>query len=252
MRAALRRVGADLRQRRHVDAYVVAIAALAFAVLSLFADLVSENVRWAVLLAGMGLLIYQITVPERTLAEADDLLLDRTTYETTPLATRIRPAREVWVFAPSGINLLTPDNTALLRNHPLAHPEGVVKVVVLDPDATAAVEIARRHLDDSLDYPGQVMNPSLDAVLSRLRAMAKWKTAGTYEHRLLGFNPGFSLLAINPSDRDGLVLVEMHGFHNESNVSRMHIELTRERSPRWYAYWVDQFDHIWQSARPDA
>jgi hypothetical protein len=32
--------------------------------------------------------------------------------------------------------------------------------------------------------------------------------------------------------------------------TRMHIELTRAEGEQWYGYWIDQFERIWQAARP--
>jgi hypothetical protein len=43
----LRRVLRDLRNRRHVEVYAVVGASIVLAVLSLFGDLVGEEVRWA-------------------------------------------------------------------------------------------------------------------------------------------------------------------------------------------------------------
>jgi len=79
--------------------------------------------------------------------------------------------------------------------------------------------------------------------------MQAWSTQGSLEYRLLDYSPGFSLVAIDPGKRHGTVIVEFHGFHNESTTSRMHIELTRMDSHHWYAYWIDQFDYIWKAAR---
>jgi hypothetical protein len=75
---------------------------------------------------------------------------------------------------------------------------------------------------------------------------------GRFEHRFAAYNPGFSLVAIDPQAKHGVVIVEFHGFHNESTGSRMHLELRRQDSQHWFDYWADQFDHIWRSARePD-
>jgi hypothetical protein len=43
-------------------------------------------------------------------------------------------------------------------------------------------------------------------------------------------------------------VVEFHGFHNEATPSRMHIEISRQQSERWYAYWMEQFNQIWSAA----
>src|SRR6266511_3987906 len=118
MRDAFRRIGLDLKNRRNVDAYVVAAMALVLAVLSVAGDVVSEQLRWAGLLAGVGLLVYRVTLPD--------------------------------------------------------------------------------------------------------------------------------------SAKHGTIIVEFHAFHNEATSSRMHLEITRQGSERWYSYWSDQFDHIWRAAVPPA
>jgi len=67
----------------------------------------------------------------------------------------------------------------------------------------------------------------------------------------LDFNPGFSLVAIDPGARNGLVIAEFHGFRSDVALARMHIELT-PASRQWYGYWLEQFERIWCAARiPD-
>ncbi len=250
MSELLRRIGRDLRRRRNVDAYVVALFALVFAVFSLVGDRLPEDLRWAVLLAGVGLLVYRVTVPEGRSTTADGLLRDRTDFEGRPLAARLRGARELWVLAPSAVNVLTTPQLDVLRAEVLARPEGAVRVIVLDPARREALRVASRQLDDGLDFPEQTLEPSLRSSVEQLERMRSWQVAGSFEYRLLDFSPGFSLVAIDPSSRHGTVVVEFHGFHNESTGSRMHVELTRADSEQWYAYWIDQFDHAWQRARP--
>jgi hypothetical protein len=246
----LRRIGRDVKRRRNLDAYVVSAIATVFAALSVIGDIVPEGPRWAVLLAGIGLLVYRITLPERTAEPIDELLLDRTGFEQSPLTARLRNANEVWVFAPSAVNILAPQHCDMLRRTVLAHASGVVKVVVLDPDDETAVRTAVKHLDDTLDQPLQLFRSSLTATIAQLRRMTHWQVNGMVEYRLLDFNPGFSLVAIDPGAKGGTVVVEFHGIHHESVTSRMHIEITRDDSRHWYAHWLNQFDHIWRSARP--
>lgn len=249
MRAGLQRIGRDLQRRRHIDAYVVAGMAFMFAVLSLVGDMVPGELRWAVLFAGVGLLVYRITVPDSTDGHLGRVLGDRTAFDRTPLAERLKTAREVWVYAPAAVNVLSPYHCDLLRRGMLARRDGVLRVVVLDPTAEAAVRLAVRQLDDALDYPIQRFRTCLETILDQLRIMTAWPIAGSVEHRLLDYNPGFSLVAIDPNTSHGTVIVEFHAFHNEATASRMHLELTRSVSDYWYSYWLDQFDRIWQSGR---
>ena len=175
MGQVIRRIARDFRQLRNIDAYAVAVVAFAFAVFSVVGDLLPANARWAALLAAVGLLAFRMTLPGHAEASADDLLKDRTAFEDKPLHARLRAASELWVFAPSAINLLAPGNCDTIRTTVLASPDGVVRVAVLDPAAKPAVEIATRQLDDSLDYPLQVFRSSLQATIRQLQRMAASK-----------------------------------------------------------------------------
>jgi hypothetical protein len=82
--------------------------------------------------------------------------------------------------------------------------------------------------------------------------MSTWNTSGSFGYKVLDYNPGFSLVAIDPTARNGHIIVEFHGFHNEATSTRMHIELSRQQSEKWYAYWTDQFEGIWDAASAPA
>jgi hypothetical protein len=252
LRETARRILGDLKNRRQLEAYVVAAVALVLAVLSIVEGAVPENFKWAVLFLGLGLLVYQVTVPERGGGTADDILSDRSAFDQVPLADRVRSAQEIWIFAPSAANVLSPRTCEALRTGMLARADGVVRVVVLDPRYEDRVQLAVRQLDDSLEYPVQQFRQALEATIHQLERMASWPVSGTVEYRFIDYNPGFSLVAINPGRRDGVVIVEFHGFHNEATHSRMHVELRRSDSERWYSYWLDQFGAIWAAARPAA
>ena len=250
MRKTVRRILRDVRNRRQLEAYAVAAVAVTLAVLSIVEAAVPENLKWAALLVGVGLLVYQVTLPTAGRGRAEEILSDRSKFDAEPLPERLRGAREVWIFAPSAINVLSPRNCEALRKEVLADARGVVRIVVLDPANESAVQLATRQLDDSLEYPVQQFRQSLEATVRQLALMQAWPVAGTVDYRFLHYNPGFSLLAIDPSRPNGVVIVEMHGFHNDATHSRMHIELRRSDSDRWYDYWLDQFAHIWSAAQP--
>jgi hypothetical protein len=247
-RSAWRRIAKDLRNREYIDAYSVAFVAFGLAILSLVPDLVPDPLKWAAVLGGVGLLVLRITVPDKQAGNADDLLADRFAFDKTPFSGRIEQASEVWIFAPTGVNLLSAHNCELMRNKVLSKPDGTLRVVILDSSNEQAVQLAVRQLDDSLDYPLQEFRESLTTTERQLGRMFEWNVRGRFDYKLLDYNPGFSLVAINPSSRDGHVIVEFHGFHNEATSSRMHIELSRRQSEKWYAYWTEQFERIWETA----
>ena len=139
-----RRIGHDLRHLRNIDAYAVALVAFVFAALSVAGDALPGNPRWAVLLVGVGLLVFRMTLPDHYEGSADDVLKDRSSFEDKPFPARRREASELWVFAPSAINLLAPQNRDTIRTTILANPDGAVRVVVLHRAAETAGQFAAR------------------------------------------------------------------------------------------------------------
>ncbi|GAA3407983.1 hypothetical protein [Streptosporangium vulgare] len=247
----LQKVGRDLRTRQHIDAYALTVVVFAFAFLSIFSDTLDENLRWAVLFSGLGLLLYRLTLPEEPPEPHTGLLHDRSVYDVVPLSSLLAQARDVRVFAPSAVNLLSAQTCELMRNTVLARERGNVRIVILDPLEKAAVRQTAKQLDDSIEFPVQRLPAALEGTMERLRLMSAWRTAGDFEYRLLSYSPGFSLVLVDPETPRGRVIVEIHGFHNASTSSRMHLELTRGRDERWFTYWLNQFDHMWEAARRD-
>ncbi|MFE0148224.1 hypothetical protein ACFWY5_13860 [Nonomuraea sp. NPDC059007] len=245
MRRSARRILRDVRERRNLDAYVVAVVAIVFAVLTLVGEAVAEQYRWAAILAGMGVLLHRITVPDRSRPP----LGDRADFETHPLRDRLTDAKEVWLFAPSGINLLSEANCEIIRRTVLSRSDGVFRVVLLDPEELHAVDLATRQLDAGLEFPLQNLPASIATALDRLAAMTDWHVAGGVEYATFSYNPGFSILAVNPAGGDGTVIVELHGVGNRATDNRMHLELTRRAHGYWYHYWIEQFERIWDSSR---
>ena len=59
-----RRIRSDLKRRRFIDAYSAAFVAFTLAVLSLVGDIVPDQLRWAALLTGVGILVRRVTIPD--------------------------------------------------------------------------------------------------------------------------------------------------------------------------------------------
>ncbi|MFC5187899.1 hypothetical protein [Actinomadura harenae] len=245
LRGALVQVREDLRRRRNLEAHAVTAGALACALLSVFGDLAPQGLRWAVLTSGVALLVARAAASERT---PSSLLGNRQAIEDRRLGKRLSTAREVWLFAPSGKNVLTSPNGDVLRRHVLSRSDADVRVVVLDDGAEAAVRLATRQLTEATRFPGQPFPDSLRTAMSCLRGLASARHAGAFRFRVYGFNPGFSIFAVDPTASDGAILVELHGVRNGSTADRMHLWLTRLEQPQWYDYWCDQFRHIWATA----
>lgn len=244
------RVISDIRERKNIESYIAVATAIAFSVVSLFHETMPDQYRWSVLFAAIGLLVYRMTLSPVTVEMPSDLLGDRSEFEAHPLSARLRDARDVRVFAPSGVNLLSEQTCEHLRRTVLGRVGGSLRVVLLDPRQTAAVEIAARQLDGSLEYQFHELESALTMMRERMRRMQQWKVEGAFEYRVFAYNPGFSLVIVDPDTSHGVVIVEFHGVYNSDTSSRMHLTLTLARSERWYRYWIRQFDRIWEESKP--
>jgi hypothetical protein len=61
MHRELMRIRGDVKSGRQIESYVAAFVSSAFAVMSFFGDLVSTDLRWAICMMGIGLLVYRST-----------------------------------------------------------------------------------------------------------------------------------------------------------------------------------------------
>jgi hypothetical protein len=247
IKRTVQRIVSDLRARRNIEDYVVSAIAIVFAVLTVAGDLVSDSLKMAAILSALGLLVFHLTVPEQAALSLDEILNDRSHFP--PLPERIKGARKLWIYGPSAVNVLSQENTLAIKNEILSHADGEFRVIIQDPDAKEAVNILIQQLDKPLDFQLQELPAAIQITLSILHKLAGWKVSGTFEYRLLPFNPGFSMVVIDPDKNSGLVIVEFYGFYHEHTASRMNIEITRSQSERWFTYWVSQFDRMWEAAR---
>jgi hypothetical protein len=103
-------------------------------------------------------------------------------------------------------------------------------------------------LDDQLDKDGDLRR-DLQGTLKSLARMQQKAAPGKMEYRFMPYSPGYSMVIVDRETRNGRIIVEFFGFRNEFITDRMHIELQRGDSQRWFEYWADQFEKMWTIAR---
>jgi len=246
----MRRVSEDFKARRNLDVYVVSAVAAILVIMTVLPIDIPDKLVTAVILAALSLLVLNLSSNGPQIVALDDYLNDRATFG--PLSERIKGARKLWIYAPSAANILRSDNGEAIRHEILSQPGGEVRIIVQDPHNTEGVDILTRQLDKGVDFQMQHMADELTRTLQQLQLMQSWPTPGSVDYRLLDYGPGFSLVAVDPDQKHGHIIVEFHGYHNESTDKRMNLELTRESSDRWYAYWMGQFQFMWDQAKAPA
>lgn len=234
----LKRIVGDLAAGRNWDSYALVLAAFALAVLSLIEDSLSTDVKFAVILAALGLLVYKTTLPEKRPLDLDTVLQDRQGYGS--FRSFIKGGRVMWVYGASAVNVLR--NAAEIKQEILDRG-GEVRFLLQDPDNEASMGILRQQLDQVHN-----LDDDIRTSLSALKNMASWKTSGKLEYALVDYSPGFSITIIDPDGKDGRLVIEFYGYRNDFITERMHIEIARNMSHYWFEYWARQFDVMWQHA----
>jgi hypothetical protein len=234
----LRRIINDILKFRNIEAYVIALVGLALVALDVIGD-VDPGLQLTVMTAALALLVFRSTRPEQQSVDLDDVLKDRQSYST--FREFIQGGKVMWAYGPSLVNVL--HNSSDIKRE-ILDKGGQVRVLVQDPTNEASMAILRQQLDLSND-----LDHDLKGALFTLNKMVKW---GNVQYRLLPYSPGLSLTIIDPDGRDGRLVVEFFGFHNELIRDRMHIVIERRQSQYWFEYWAKQFEAMWAVAREDA
>jgi len=247
---SIRRIFEDIKNRRNIEVYVLSFAAFVVALVSVFADgvliLLGDNIVNSIILATLGLLVFNIATPTQDNSSLDDYLDDRSNLGS--FEERIQGASKLYIYAPSAANILHGDNAEAIRNQILMQPDGELRVIIQNPEKQPAVDILVDQLDRSVEFQVQNLPEEIQRTLRQFALIDGWKTPGKANLKVLDYGPGFSMVMIDPDRNSGQVIVEVHGFQNESTRSRMHIVITKRESERWFSYWLAQFENMWGRA----
>lgn len=239
LRRGIQRVLADIAEGRNIESYALVLVAFALAVIGLVDDVVPQSVKFAVILAALALLVFETTKPDAQAVDYDSALRDRQGFG--PFREFIRGGKTLWIYGPSAGNILR--NDADIKREVL-DAGGAVRILMQNPDAPVMDSLPRQYND---------VHPLRDDVqfsLRTLQNLAERLSAGRLEYGLIDYNPGFSLVVVDPDSPDGRLVVEFHGYDSDTITDRMHITLTHQQSRRWFDYWSSQFETMWQARQP--
>lgn len=244
------RIRDDILNLRNYEIYIVATATFLFTFLSLFGQLppwLAEHEQ-TLIVASLGLLVFNISIPKSRKMSIDDVFDDRSDLRSVSFENRIKNKNVLWIQGASAVNILSQANVLAIREHILSKDIGEFKVIIQNPEEHEALELLVRQLDESVDIKIQEMEQSLNTSIKTLKGIEAWGKPGDFAYGFLPYSPGFSMIAINPHEFNGLIIVEIYGFHNKSTESRMNFQIRRTDSETWYNYWVHQFEYMWEKS----
>lgn len=236
MARASRRILEDVRNGRHREAYALFLIGVVLVVLGL-AGVVGGTVLSSAILLALAFLVFNTAVQEQgdRRPALDHVLGARP--DLGAFNQRLPGVRDLRIYGPTAANLLM--HAADIRQVVL-HTGGEARVMVL-ADSQPARALAAIQLDDIVD---------LDNNLRRsLSILHNLNGERGFSCRQLPVNPGFGLVIVNANDPGGYVVFESHGFKDDNVANRMHLIISRHDSPRWFTYWVDRYEAMWQTAR---
>jgi hypothetical protein len=234
--ARFRHVMEDIRLGRHREAYTLFVVGVVLTVLGL-SGVVGTKYMLSAILAALTFLVFETAAASGGGTRPLEQVL-RTREDFGAFAKILPGVRDLWIYGPTAVSVLT--NAADIRRFVL-RAGGKVRVLTLAEDQRA-LDLAAIQLDDNLDLAQTLRNS--------LATAAKFGAEPGFSHRQLFVNPGFSLIIVNPYDPKGYVIYECHGFKDDNIADRMHITISKADSPRWFNYWIERYEAMWEAAQP--
>lgn len=245
-RNTLQAIGTNIKLGRHIESYVVSGVAAILALIGLIDDIVPMSVKLSAILGALALLVFNITRHESE-GGIEDYLHQR--KELGPLAARLAGTQKVWIYAPSAANILNPDNLSALQNNILNDPHGELRITIQNPDAAHTVAVLKHQLDNIVSFQDQDLLEEIQNTRTRFSRIERWEKKAKFEYRQLDFSPGCSIVIIDPHRATGVAIVELYGWRLNSVAERMSVEIAAAESPRWFEYWVNQYEALWRDAQ---
>lgn len=159
--------------------------------------------------------------------------------EMPPLQDQLQGAKEVRLFAVSGISLLQAHLSLFKRKV----EEGcALKVLLLDPESpfvaswSAMVKAPRAKSD---------IESMLD-VLEKLRATTHGR--GSCQLRVSHTSPPFSMFVVDPLGDSGRMFLDFHSIGGPL-AERPMVVLRRTHHTHWFDFFVEQFNSAWIDAK---
>ena len=132
-----------------------------------------------------------------------------------------------------------------------------IRILVIDPDSVALKMSAERSTStDDTDYYRVRLDATIREIEYLFKSWAEFKglqggssKTGDLSVRLLSYAPSFGIVSLDAKQENGIVFVEIYP-HKFGHKSPPTFDLTPQRDGNWYKYFTEQFDEMWNVARP--
>lgn len=259
MSRPISRILADLRNGQNIDVYIAVSLSLVIAVLSVL-GVVRVEIIQAATLATLSVFAVSVLVNRVQAAklESSTKALADVVQETLQgrvsvdqfLTTRLIGLDEALSNATdirlSGVTLtrFLLDHRADLRVR--LDQGATVRAIIVDPQGSGVEQAGLRCVEASTNY----FEPRLDLAIGMLRELADKTSRGILQLRGVPYLPAFSLTIVDPEKPGGRIYVEQYHHRTSAPHPTLCLLYERDNNGRFYRFFLDQFEILWQSARP--
>ncbi len=132
-----------------------------------------------------------------------------------------------------------------------------IRILVVDPDSVALKMSAERSTSpDDTDYYRVRLDAAFREIAYLFKRLEEFKAvqgnsskAGNLYVRLLSYAPSFGIISFDTQQDNGIAFIEVYP-HKFGHKSPPTFDLIPRRDGDWYTYFVDQFDEMWNAAKP--
>jgi hypothetical protein len=125
-----------------------------------------------------------------------------------------------------------------------------VRVLIVDPKSIAG-EVIRQN---SMAYPYEHY---VVAALDHIRYIrdklseSEKRIKGSFELRVINWIPSCALIIVDRSKQSGMIDVAVNTpyYRTLPSEGRLHYILEREQEPRWFLFYSQQFDRLWEGSQ---
>lgn len=134
-----------------------------------------------------------------------------------------------------------------------------IRILIIDPESVAVEMSAQRSTNpDDIDYYRNRLNSALHEI-SYLHKLYKnereFKSPkggsglGSIAVRFLTYAPSYGISLFDSNQSDGIIFVEVYP-HKFGYVTPPAFDLTKQRDLKWYDYFKQQYEEMWNTSKP--
>ena len=238
----LKRMAKDVMEGKNLEHYITLIFIFIILLLDIF-DLASQDILTEITLAVLALVVFSSLNTYEAVNKLTNKFEQSTNAdgyfwkEKISIEPLLNQAKHIGFVGASLSRTLRDYSNTLERR---LSEDAVVRAILMDPASTAPDQAVLRSKGiRNRQFYIDSLRPSLERI-GTLSTRSQ-----SVELGLVPYKPAFGMIAIDPDEPSGIIIVEMYAHHSDSFAPTF--ELRPNRDPRWYQFFHQQYNVLWES-----